>query len=131
MNEIAERIDATPQSYPPGEYAIVEILGHTTLVGRVTEVERFSTKLMAIEAVFKGELLPAIFQGGASIYRYTPCSAEIAFKQAPTELWGLPTPLRAIVPAALLPASRDARTDDPNDDDPDDLLQAWEDRDRE
>lgn len=104
MSETAEPIEAAPVSYPDGEYAIVEILGHVTLVGRVTEVERFGTKLMAVEAVFKGELLPAIFQGGSSIYRFTPCSAEIAFKRGPTELWHLPTPLRVIVPAALLPA---------------------------
>ena len=33
MSETVER--------PPGEYAIVELFGHTTLVGRISEIERF------------------------------------------------------------------------------------------
>ena len=37
---------------PEGEYAIVEILGHRTLVGRVTEVDRFSCKMLQIEPLF-------------------------------------------------------------------------------
>ena len=40
-------------NYPPGDYAIVELLGHTTLVGRITEVEKFGTKMLAIETLFK------------------------------------------------------------------------------
>jgi hypothetical protein len=97
--------ESAPISYPPGDYAIVELLGHTTLVGRVAEVERFGTKMLAIEALFQDTLLPAVFQGGASIYRFTPCSAEIAFKQQPRHGWQLPSVLQAIVPPTLLPAT--------------------------
>lgn len=40
---------AAPEiAYPPGEYAICELFGHTTLVGRITEIERFGTKMLAI-----------------------------------------------------------------------------------
>ena len=54
---------------PDDQYAIVELMGHTTLVGRVTEIERFGAKL--IEVLFGGRLLPVILQGGASVYRST------------------------------------------------------------
>ena len=43
-------IDTTPISatdMPPGDYAIVEALGHRTLIGRVCEIERFGTKMPA------------------------------------------------------------------------------------
>ena len=33
---------------PEGQYAIVELMGHTTLVGRVTEIERFGTKMLGM-----------------------------------------------------------------------------------
>jgi hypothetical protein len=89
---------------PPGDYGIVELFGHTTLVGRISEVERFGSKMLALEPIFRGVLLPAIFHGGAAIYRLTPCSAAIAFLKAPKEEWQLPTPVRVILPPELLPA---------------------------
>lgn len=48
-------IDTTPISatdMPPGDYAIVEALGHRTLIGRVTEIERFGTKMLQVEPLF-------------------------------------------------------------------------------
>lgn len=45
------------EALPDGQYAIVELMGHSTLVGRVTEIERFGTKLLGIEALFAGQLL--------------------------------------------------------------------------
>lgn len=93
-----------PIIHPPGDYAIVELFGHTTLVGRIAEVERFGAKMMALEPLFRDELLPAVFHGGAAIYRLTPCSAETAFARQPKHEWQLPAPIRCIVPAALLEA---------------------------
>ncbi|HLX18486.1 MAG TPA: hypothetical protein VKS24_25135 [Bradyrhizobium sp.] len=90
--------------FPPGEYAIVELFGHTTLVGRIAEVERFGAKMLALEPLFEGEFLPAIFHGGAAIYRLTPCSAEVAFARGATESWELPAAIRAILPVEALPA---------------------------
>lgn len=90
---------------PPGEYCIVEIMGHTTLVGRYQEVERFGTKMLAIEPLFRGELLPVVFHGGQSIYRLTPCSAEIAKAKGPTRIYQLPSALVCIVPPLLLEAA--------------------------
>lgn len=89
-------------SAPPGDYAIVEILGHQTLIGRVEDVERFGGKMLRIEPIFCGTLLSAIYQGGASIYRFTPCSAAIAFARAPRRLYRLPEAVRAAQDAAAL-----------------------------
>jgi len=88
---------------PPGEYAIVEILGHRTIIGRVEEVERFGAKLMSIEAVFNGGLLEPVMIGGSSIYQFTPCSAEVAEARQPKEDWQLPPSIRAVLPVAALP----------------------------
>ena len=92
-----------PADYPPGDYAIVELFGHTTLVGRYAEVEMFGTKMLAIEPLFNDVLLPTVFHGGAAIYRLTPCSAEVAFKRQPRQGYQLPPAIAAIVPDALLP----------------------------
>jgi len=90
---------------PEGEYAIVELLGlgHSTLVGRISEVERFGTKMLAIEVLFNGMLLPVVFQGGASIYRLTPCPPEVAWAKHPDRPHQLPLAIAAIVPSGLLP----------------------------
>ncbi len=94
------------ESLPDGTYAIVELMGHTTLVGRVTEIERFGTKLMGIEILFNGALLPVVLQGGSSVYRFTQCAPEMAWKaqHKPERIWSLPEPIQALVPPALLPA---------------------------
>lgn len=87
---------------PAGDYAIVEVLGHRTIVGRVEEVERFGAKLMSIQPLFNGELLEAVLIGGGSIYQFTPCSAEVAAARQPKEDWQLPASIRAVIPQALL-----------------------------
>ena len=98
--------EAPKPELPPGEYAIVELFGHTTLVGRIAEVERFGAKMLAMEPIYAGKLLPAIFHGGAAIYRLTPCDAEVALKQAPTSPYQIPPSLRAVVPPPLLEATK-------------------------
>jgi hypothetical protein len=65
------------ETMPDGEYAIVEILGHRTMVGRISEIERFGTKLMQIEPLFCDVMLPGVLIGGASIYQFTPCTAAV------------------------------------------------------
>ena len=85
-----------------GEFAIVEMLGHSTLVGRISEVERFGTKLCQIEPIYKGELLPPVLVGGSSIYRITPCGADVAFRRAPTADYLLPAPVRARLPVEAI-----------------------------
>lgn len=88
---------------PEGEYAVVELLGHRTLIGRIVEVERFGTKMIQIEPVFRGQLLPAVLHGGGSLYGLTPISRDLAATKGPTSLWQLPDAVRATVPATALP----------------------------
>lgn len=88
---------------PAGEYAIVEIMGHRTMVGRVEEVERFGTKLLQIEPLLAGNLLTPVMIGGASIYQFTPCTPDVAAERAPKEEWQLPPSVRAVIPAEALP----------------------------
>jgi hypothetical protein len=90
-----------------GEWAVVELFGHATLVGRIQEVERFGTKLLAIETLFDGELLPPVYHGGAAIYRLTPCAGSIAYAQQARSPWQLPASIRAIIPPAALEAAPD------------------------
>lgn len=92
---------------PEGDYAIVEILGRRTLVGRVCEIERFGTKLLSIEPLFESAMLEPVLIGGSSIYQFTPCTAATAFARRPTHKWQLPASVLAIVPAALLPSNEE------------------------
>jgi hypothetical protein len=91
---------------PEGDYAIVELLGHRTLIGRVGEVERFGTKMLQIEPIFQGRLLDPVLHGGSSIYGMTPCSREVAASKAPTSSWQLPTTVAATLPPALIEAQK-------------------------
>ncbi|MDC7808820.1 hypothetical protein [Sphingomonas koreensis] len=94
----------TASSLPEGDYAIAEILGHRTIVGRIAEVERFGTKFLAIEPLFADQLYPPIFVGGSSIYQLTPCSAEVARKEQPRERYQLPSSIAVTIPKPALPA---------------------------
>ena len=109
-------------AYPVGDYAIVELFGHTTMIGRISEVERFGTKMLAIEPLFADVLLPVVLHGGAAIYRLTPCSAEVAFKEQPRHGWQLPPSVQKIVPLAMIADQKETiildadQTFDPDDD---------------
>lgn len=95
MNEVTQR--------PEGIYAIVECFGHQKMVGRVQEVERFGTKMLQIEAILRGELLPPRLVGGGAIYAMTMVEPEIAFTHGASADWELPESLRHTIPAAMLP----------------------------
>lgn len=105
---------------PGGDYCILELFGHVTLVGRYREVEQFGTKMMAIEPLFQDTFLPVVFHGGAAIYRLTPCEPETARRVQPKHGYQLPPAIRANVPPALLASSETAKTYDVDPDDDDD-----------
>lgn len=98
---------------PDGEYAIVEQLGHRTMIGRVAEVERFGAKLMQIEVIFDGQLLTPTFIGGGGVYAFTPVPVEIAAARAATSRYQLPPAIAALVPPQALPAPDDEDIDAP------------------
>lgn len=100
--------DSTPISagtMPQGEYAIVEALGHRTLVGRVSEIERFGTKMLQIEPLFGDVMLGPVLLGGGSIYQFTPCDAETAFTRRPKQTYQLPPSVVATIPPLALPGN--------------------------
>ena len=115
-------VDQIPLEMPDGDDAIVEVLGHRTLVGRVEEVERFGTKLLSIEPLFNDRLLEAVLIGGGSIYQFTPCSAAIAQKRQPKKAYQLPASVAAVLPPELLPAPDPEPSFDPDDDHPEDYI---------
>jgi hypothetical protein len=57
----------------------------------------------------KPKLLPPILQGGPSVYRCTPCSADVAFARAPKEDYLLPPAVRATLPQHLIAARPEGR----------------------
>lgn len=111
MLSAVETTDRPWEQLPEGEYAIVELFGHTTLLGKVTEVERFGSKMMAIELLFNGKLLDPVYHGGAAIYRMSPCSRQVAWERQHKEVWQFPPSIRAVLPPELLPPSK---TDQPD-----------------
>lgn len=92
---------------PAGEYAIVEALGHRTLVGRVSEIERFGTKMLQVEPLFADVMLAPVLLGGGSIYQFTPCSPEVAWARRPNKTYQLPPSVAAVVPALALPSNEE------------------------
>jgi hypothetical protein len=89
---------------PTGNFAILELFGHTTLVGRYAEVEMFGTKMLAMEPLFNDTLLPVVFHGGSAIYRLTPCSVDVAYDKQPRHGYQLPPSIKAIVPQVMIAA---------------------------
>lgn len=84
--------------YPDGDYAIVEILGHRTIIGRFREVESFGTRLLAIEPIWKNALLDPVLIGGGAIYQLTQCSAAVAFARQPKFSHELPRSIEQTLP---------------------------------
>lgn len=100
--------DTTPiaaDNLPEGEFAIVEALGHRTLVGRVSEVERFGTKMLQVEPFFGDVMLGPVLLGGGSIYQFTPCSARTAYDRRPRQTYQLPPSVAATIPPLALPSN--------------------------
>lgn len=59
-------------------WAIVELMGHVRMAGRVTEEERFGTKLGRCDTPCRDGSLKTVYFSGSSIYRLTPVSEEVA-----------------------------------------------------
>jgi hypothetical protein len=81
-------------------WAILELMGHVRMAGRVTEEERFGSKMGRID-VPQGEGFTTVYFSGASIYRMTPTTEAIARSVAaqnqpePVHRWELPQPEKA------------------------------------
>lgn len=82
-------------------WAILELMGHVRMAGRVTEEERFGCKMGRIEVPGDGESFTTVYFGGGSVYRMTPTTEEVARAVAkgsqlePVHRWELPKPEEA------------------------------------
>jgi hypothetical protein len=87
-------------------WAIVELLGHVRLAGRVSEEEHFGAKLGRLD-IPTGAGFTTQFFGGSAVYRLTPVTEEIARAVAernqpePVSRWELPARATAPPPGAL------------------------------
>lgn len=60
-------------------WAVVELMGHVKMAGRVTEEEHFGTKLGRIDIPSRdGDGYVTQWFSGASIYRVTPVTEDVA-----------------------------------------------------
>jgi len=81
-------------------WAILELMGHVRLAGRVSEVERFGSKLGRIDIPNEDGFITQFF-GGSSVYRITFVTEDVArhtasgIKAQPVQPWDFP---KAIAP---------------------------------
>lgn len=63
----------------PEEWAKVEIFGHRQHVGRISEVERFGTKMLRIDEPTRDpEVFTTHFYGGSSVFSISPVTEQAA-----------------------------------------------------
>lgn len=60
------------------QWAIVELMGHRKLVGRVSEVERYGSKMPRIDVPLPGGEFATQFYGGSAVYCESPTTEEVA-----------------------------------------------------
>lgn len=116
---MSDFITIAADAMPDGEYAIVEALGHRTLVGRIAEIERFGTKMLQVEPLFCDVMLGPVLLGGGSIYQFTPCTAGVAFARRPQQTYNLPPSVAATIPPLALPSNEELPSFLSGDDDDD------------
>ena len=100
--------DPTPHTpptpgLPAGAYAIVELMGHQQMVGRVAEGRQFGVDGIVVEPIHAGQMLPPVFRSGAALYGVTPCTPERAWEIG-QRTYGLPDGVRHAMPKPALPA---------------------------
>lgn len=84
-------------------WAIVELMGHVKMAGKVCEEERFGTKMGRIDIPGPGKSFVTQWFSGSSVYRMTPTTEEVARAvarnnaPAPVNTWELrlPAPMPA------------------------------------
>ena len=59
-------------------WAIVELMGHVRLAGRVSSAPMFGTELLRLDIYDDAEHYTTQFISGSSLYRITPCGEEVA-----------------------------------------------------
>jgi hypothetical protein len=112
-------------------WAIVELLGHVRMAGRVTEEELFGSKIGRVDCPSPDGSFVTVYFGGGSVYRLSPCSEAVARAVAqvsrpePVHRWELPAPepeprMEKTIPSPIRQAWDDDDDDSDMDDDDDD-----------
>jgi hypothetical protein len=82
------------------EWAVVEVMGHVKLAGKVSEASLFGTALCRVD-VYPGDVEQPVMTrmfGGSAIYCITPCAEATArafalgHQPEPVARWELPAP---------------------------------------
>lgn len=71
--------DENVEAPAPATWAILELMGHRTRAGILTEIERYGQKMARIDIPFgpgPGEFTTEIY-GGSAIYSERPCTEEV------------------------------------------------------
>lgn len=77
-------------------WAIVELLGHVTMAGRLSEEERFGSKMGRLDIPKPDGGFCTVYFGGSSVYRISPVSEDVARIKAsqnqprPVYAWEIP-----------------------------------------
>lgn len=86
------------------QWAVVELMGHVRLAGKLSEEERFGSKMGRLD-IPQGEGFVTQYFGGSSVYRVSIVTEEVAraaaknTAYAPVSPWELPRALPAPVEA--------------------------------
>lgn len=84
-------------------WAILELMGHRQLGGKVSQAEQYGTVMLRVD-IPNGEEWATQFYGGTAIYALTPTTEAIARAVAernqptPVHTWELPAPKKDIDP---------------------------------
>lgn len=81
---------------PPGNYALVVLFGRAEIVGRISEAEVCGVRMLAVEALVGGEMLPPAYFGHHAIFSISPLGARAALSNSPRRRDGLPVPVRVL-----------------------------------
>jgi hypothetical protein len=84
------------------EWAVVEVMGHRRLAGRVTEQRLAGADLLRVDIPIHGGEFATQYYGGSSIFCLTPVTEEVARAVAcrntpePIHRWELPAAVAAV-----------------------------------
>lgn len=67
-----------PATASGARYAVVELMGHATHIGLLTEVDMFGSKLGQVEALQPDGTTVTVHFGGGAVYRITATTEEAA-----------------------------------------------------
>lgn len=94
------KIDYEPGLSETPVWAVVELMGHVRLAGRLTETEKFGAKMGRLDIPQGDGFVTQLF-GGNSVYRITIVTEEVArhvckqISPAPISPWDFPKQLTA------------------------------------